>query len=175
MKYLIVVDVQNDFVDGALGSKEAVAMYPHLLEKVKNFKGTVVMTKDTHPENYLETQEGKLLPVAHCIKDTKGWEFPKSLEEVKNAKEALVYEKPTFGSTKLANDLKNLYDQGQVESVELIGICTDICVISNALLLKATMPELPICVDASCCAGVTPKKHEEALDVMESCQIIVNR
>lgn len=175
MKYLIVVDVQNDFVDGALSTKEAVEMFPRLLKKIKSFEGDVFMTKDTHPKNYLEIQEGKLLPVEHCIRQTKGWEFPEALDELREQLSTVVYEKPTFGSTSLAEDLRQLHQMGKVDSVEVVGICTDICVVSNALLLKAAMPEVPICVDASCCTGVTPEKHNEALDIMESCQILVKR
>ncbi|MDO4619338.1 MAG: isochorismatase family cysteine hydrolase [Lachnospiraceae bacterium] len=173
MKYLIIVDVQNDFVDGALGTKEAVEMMPRLLEKVENFDGTICVTKDTHSVDYLQTQEGKMLPVEHCIKGTPGWELPASLEKLIAGKEAAVYEKPTFGSTKLAEDFRKLYEEKKVESVELVGLCTDICVISNALLLKAAMPEVTIKVDPGCCAGVTPEKHQAALEVMRSCQIIV--
>ncbi len=175
MRYLIVVDVQKDFVDGALGTKEAVEMLPNLVKKVKNYEGEVWFTKDTHPDNYLQTQEGRILPVQHCVKGTDGWKLAKELEKVCDMKKAVIYEKPTFGSTQMAEDLKKLYDKGEVESVELVGICTDICVVSNALLLKAFMPELPIYVDAKCCAGVTIKKHEAALEVMESCQILVDR
>ncbi len=171
MKYLVVIDVQNDFVDGSLGTKEAQAMLPQLLEKVKDFDGEVLMTKDTHPVNYLETQEGRNLPVEHCIKGTAGWEFPAALEELARAKNSRIYEKPTFGSVQMAEDLRGLYEDGEVESIELVGLCTDICVISNALMLKAAMPELPIFVDPACCAGVTPEKHAAALEVMASCQI----
>ncbi len=173
MRYLLVIDVQNDFVDGALGTAEAQAMLPNLLKKVREFDGEVWMTKDTHPENYLETQEGRNLPVAHCIRKTEGWELAPALDELCRKKNCPVYEKPTFGSMTMALDLKKRYDDGTVESVELIGLCTDICVISNALLIKAMMPELPVSVDASCCAGVTPKKHEAALEVMRSCQVAV--
>ncbi len=175
MKYLIIVDVQNDFVTGALGSKEAVEMYPRLLEKAQDYDGEIIFTKDTHYDNYLETQEGKYLPVTHCIKDTYGWQLTNELEQLREKKNLKVYEKPTFGSVTLANDFKELYEEGKVESIELVGLCTDICVISNALLLKANMPEVSIYVDASCCAGVTKEKHEAALAVMESCQIIVSR
>ncbi len=171
MKYLVVIDVQNDFVDGSLGTKEAQAMLPNLLQKVDSFEGTVWMTKDTHPENYLETQEGQNLPVKHCIKGTNGWEFPEVLADLQKVKTAVVYEKPTFGSVQMTEDFKKLYEDGQVDSIELVGLCTDICVISNALMLKAAMPELPIYVDPACCAGVTPEKHDAALEVMRSCQI----
>ena len=173
MKYLIVVDVQKDFVDGNLGSKEAAEMLPRLIQKVKSFDGEVIFTKDTHFENYLETQEGRLLPVKHCIKNTDGWEFPTELAPLALAKGRKVYEKSAFASRQLAEDILKSYECGKVDSVELVGICTDICVVSNALMLKGFMPELTISVDASCCAGVTPQKHNAALDTMESCQVIV--
>ncbi len=175
MKYLVVVDVQKDFVDGALGTKEAQEMYPRLLEKVKKFEGEVMFTKDTHPKNYLDTQEGHFLPVEHCIKETEGWNFPKELQQLSEERNAVIYEKPTFGSVHMAEDFRQLNMKNQVESVELVGLCTDICVVSNALMLKANMPEVPIYVDASCCAGVTSEKHNAALAVMESCQVIVKR
>ncbi len=175
MKYLIVVDVQKDFVDGSLGTKEAQEMVPGLLKKVEQFEGKIIVTKDTHPQNYLETQEGKHLPVEHCIKDTDGWKLQEELQNLCEKKNAEVYEKPTFGSIRLADDFREWNQKGLVDSVELIGLCTDICVISNALMLKANMPEVPISVDARCCAGVTPEKHEAALAVMESCQITVTR
>lgn len=170
-KILLVIDVQNDFVDGSLGTKEAQAMLPALLEKVRTFDGDVIYTKDTHPENYLETQEGKKLPVPHCIKGTKGWELVPALAELQQKSGSKVYEKPTFGSVMLAHELHQRYVAGEIASIELVGLCTDICVISNALLLKAAMPELPITIDPACCAGVTPEKHAAALEVMKSCQI----
>lgn len=170
-KILLVIDVQNDFVDGALGTKEAQAMLPTLLDKVRSFDGDIIYTKDTHPENYLETQEGKNLPVPHCIKGTKGWELVPALAELQQKSGSKVYEKPTFGSVMLAHELHQRYVAGEIASIELVGLCTDICVISNALLLKAAMPELPITIDPACCAGVTPEKHAAALEVMKSCQI----
>lgn len=173
MKYLIVVDVQKDFVSGSLGTKEAEAIYPNVLEKVENFDGEVVFTYDTHKENYLSTQEGKMLPVEHCIENTDGWKLPEELECLREKLNAKAYKKPTFGSVKMAEDFKALYEENKVESIELIGLCTDICVISNALLLKAQMPELAIYVDSTCCAGVTPEKHSAALETMRSCQIII--
>lgn len=173
MKCLIVIDVQNDFVTGSLGTAEAVAMLPHLLEKMESFEGAILMTQDTHGADYLGTQEGKMLPVEHCIKSTKGWLFPEEVEALRESRGARVYEKPTFGSTRLVSDLKRLYDSNELESVELVGLCTDICVISNALMIKAAVPELPVYVDAACCAGVTPEKHQAALEVMRSCQVIV--
>ena len=170
---LIVVDVQKDFVDGALGTIEAQRILPALLEKVREFTGTVILTRDTHTAEYLNTQEGKQLPVPHCIKGTPGWSFPAELEALRSKNGYAVYEKPTFGSVRLAKTLGELYAQGILASVELVGLCTDICVVSNALLIKANMPELPIYVDAACCAGVTPEKHRAALEVMKSCQIMV--
>lgn len=171
MKYLIVVDMQRDFVDGVLGSKEAQAIVPAIEKKIREFCGTVIFTRDTHQENYLETQEGNYLPVVHCIEGTTGWELVPSLEALRKQRHAKVFDKPNFGSLALAEALKK---QGeQVETIELVGVCTDICVVSNALLLKATLPEVPIYVDASCCAGVTPESHEAALQTMRSCQIQV--
>ncbi len=168
---LIVVDVQNDFVDQALGTKEAVAMVPSALKKVQEFDGEVIFTKDTHEENYLSTQEGKMLPVEHCIRGTEGWELIPAMDAFQKENGCRVYEKGTFGSVALASDLKAAYDEGKLESVELIGLCTDICVVSNALMIKAFMPELPVYVDPACCAGVTSEKHEAALETMRSCQI----
>lgn len=173
MKYLIIVDVQNDFVDGALGTAEAQAMLPRLVEKVRGFDGTILVTKDTHGANYMDTQEGQKLPVPHCIKGTVGWELAPSLLEIPAVREAVVYEKPCFGSTALAADLAAKNASGELDSVELVGLCTDICVVSNALLIKAAVPEVPVSVDAACCAGVTPEKHTAALAVMESCQVEV--
>ena len=172
-KVLIVVDMQKDFVDGALGTKEAVAIVDAVVEKVKTFDGEVIFTRDTHFDNYMETQEGANLPVPHCVKNTEGWDLIPELKVFCEEKKCKVYDKPTFGSTELAADLKALYDAGELESVELIGICTDICVVSNALLIKAFMTELPVSLDSSCCAGVTPEKHESALETMRSCQVLV--
>lgn len=172
-KCLVVVDMQNDFVTGSLGTKEGEAIVGNVVDKVNNFDGEVLFTKDTHPENYLDTQEGKNLPVVHCIKDTEGWELVPELAAIVAEKGYRVFEKPTFGSVELANYLKKKYDDGELESVELVGICTDICVISNALMIKAFMPELPMKVDSSCCAGVTVAKHEAALEAMRSCQLEV--
>ena len=172
-KVLVVVDMQKDFVDGALGTKEAVAIVDAVVEKVKTFAGEVIFTRDTHFDNYMETQEGANLPVPHCVKNTEGWDLIPELKAFCEEMKCKVYDKPTFGSTELAADLKALYDAGELESVELIGICTDICVVSNALLIKAFMTELPVSLDSSCCAGVTPEKHEAALETMRSCQVLV--
>lgn len=172
-KKLIMIDIQNDFVTGVLGTKEAQQMLPRLMEKAGSFQGEILMTQDTHFENYLETQEGKLLPVSHCIKGTKGWEFVPELEELRQQRKAKVYQKSCFGSIRLAEDLKAAYEEGQLDGVELAGLCTDICVVSNALLIKAFLPEIPVIVDAGCCAGVTVEKHMAALEVMRSCQVII--
>jgi nicotinamidase-related amidase len=168
-KILIVVDMQNDFIDGALGTKEAVVIVPAVIDKIKSYpQENVYATRDTHPENYLETQEGKYLPVPHCIKGTEGWEIRKEIADLILSEH--VFDKPTFGSVKLAEEMSRLAETGPIE-IELIGLCTDICVVSNALLLKAYLPEVKISVDPKCCAGVTPEKHEAALETMRSCQI----
>lgn len=171
MKYLIVVDMQNDFITGSLGTKEAEAILPKVIEKVKKFEGTVIYTKDTHHDNYLETQEGKNLPVVHCVEDTWGWALPVELEALSAGDR--IFHKPTFGSMELAEYLEKENVNNQVEEVELCGLCTDICVISNALLLKAAMPEVKVSVDAACCAGVTPESHKNALTAMKMCQVTV--
>ena len=169
MKFLIVVDMQNDFIDGALGTKEAVAILPAVKTKIENFEGRVLFTRDTHETDYLETQEGKNLPVEHCIKGTDGWQIRPELDALR--KEEAV-DKPSFGSVALAQMLK-AYDtyEEKIDEITLIGLCTDICVISNAMIIKAYLPETPIFVDAACCAGVTPESHERALDAMAICQI----
>ena len=170
-KILIVIDMQNDFIYAALGTKEAAAIVDSVKEKIRSYPAeNVIATMDTHQENYMETQEGQNLPVIHCIKGTEGWRIRPDIAELLT--DAKIYEKPTFGSTAMAADLKALSEKEEIE-LELIGLCTDICVVSNALLLKATMPEVKISVDASCCAGVTPKKHLAALETLSSCQIHV--
>ncbi|MCD7826637.1 MAG: cysteine hydrolase [Clostridiaceae bacterium] len=168
-KAIVVVDMQRDFVDGALGTQEAQAMLPRLLQKLKEEweQGSfMIFTKDTHTADYLQTQEGKKLPVKHCIKGTAGWELVPELQRYADMG-VLVVEKPSFGAVRLPEHLKD------AKEIELVGLCTDICVISNALLLKAFFPETPIRVDASCCAGVTPETHKKALDAMRMCQIDV--
>ena len=170
-KLLIVVDMQTDFVTGALGTKEAQAIVPMVAEKIKKAKedGTdVIFTLDTHEENYLDTQEGKQLPVPHCIKNTEGWMLVPQLRPLAGG--CMSVEKPTFGSTRLAH----IVGRAGYDEIELIGLCTDICVISNAMILKASVPETPISVDASCCAGVTPESHANALAAMKMCQIAIN-
>lgn len=164
---LVVVDMQKDFIDGALGTKEAVEIVDNVAEMIKGFDGEVVFTRDTHFDNYLETQEGKKLPVPHCIKGSEGWKLDKKLEALR-IDSMKIFDKPTFGSMELAEYLKSLTDLG---SVTLIGLCTDICVISNALLIKAALPEVCISVVERCCAGVTPRSHKNALEAMKMCQI----
>ena len=171
-KLLIVVDMQKDFVDGALGSEEALAIVDNVVKKIENFDGDIIITYDTHPENYMETQEGKNLPVPHCIKGTAGWELDDKVQEALNKKNYKAIEKPTFGSTKLPEYIKANYNPEEIE-IELIGLCTDICVVSNALLLKANFIETKVSVDASCCAGVTPDSHKAALTTMKMCQVKV--
>ncbi len=170
MKLLVVVDMQKDFVDGALGTPEAQAIVDNVVEKVKKEKengSQIIFTMDTHETNYLETAEGKNLPVEHCIRETPGWKLIPKLRPL--TADTKIIQKPTFGSTQLSY----LVAIGDYDEIELIGLCTDICVISNALLLKATVPETPITVDASCCAGVTPQSHKNALEAMKMCHIII--
>lgn len=171
-KILLVIDMQNDFVDGALGTKEAVAIVDKVSKKIENFDGDIIVTYDTHTENYMETQEGKNLPVKHCIKGTKGWQLNETIAEVLSQKNCVFIEKPTFGSTQLPEYIRENYSADEIE-IELIGLCTDICVVSNALLLKANFLETKITVDAACCAGVTPESHNAALTTMKMCQVQV--
>jgi nicotinamidase-related amidase len=168
-KLLVVVDMQNDFIDAALGTKEAVEIVPNVINKIKSYDPKdIFATRDTHKPEYMQTQEGKYLPVEHCIKGTPGWEIESRIAEL--LKDATIIDKPTFGSTELADRIREIAGREEIE-VELVGLCTDICVVSNALLLKAYMPEVKISVDESCCAGVTPDKHKAAIETMRSCQI----
>jgi len=178
---LIVVDMQNDFVTGPLGTPEAQAIVPKVVEKIKGWSSKVLYTRDTHHESYLKTLEGKHLPVKHCLQGTCGWqlvdEVDATISDEQLCEDNPVYNKYTFGSVWLADDLVSFNNRGdrEITSITLVGLCTDICVISNALLLKAALPEVPIIVDASCCAGVTPESHKNALAAMRMCQIeIVN-
>ena len=165
---LIVVDMQNDFIDGALGTKEAVAIVPNAREKIQQFNGTVLFTRDTHGPNYLQTQEGRNLPVEHCIKGTEGWQICLELDALRKTE---PIDKVTFGSAELGFKLAEMNAEEPIGSITLIGLCTDICVISNAMIVKAFLPEVPVRVDAACCAGVTPESHENALAAMKCCQI----
>lgn len=174
---LIVVDMQTDFVDGALGTKEAVAILPAVVAKIEDYKargGIILATQDTHADNYMDTSEGRNLPVVHCVKGSDGWQLHPTVAAAL-PENAVILEKPTFGSTQLVDVVGEYVAQYGQENVhvELIGICTDICVVSNALLLKANFYEMPIALDAACCAGVTPESHNAALTTMTMCQIAV--
>ena len=165
MKYLIVVDMQVDFISGSLGSEHAKAIVPSVVKKVQDFDGTIIFTRDTHFENYLDTQEGKNLPVLHCVEGSDGWQICNELKPFVK----LVLNKETFGYTQLASYIRNLGKS--IDSIELCGLCTDICVISNAIILKNEFPEVPIIVDSSCSAGVTLQSHNNALEAMKAVQI----
>ena len=163
-KTLIVIDMQKDFIDGTLGTKEAQGIVQRVKAKIETYQANgdeIIFTRDTHQSNYLQTNEGKHLPIEHCIEETKGWRIPTELD----IPEAIHINKPTFGYLQ--------WEKYQLEEVEIVGLCTDICVVSNALILKAVYPEIKITVDASCCAGVTPESHVAALTTMKMCQIEV--
>ena len=166
-KLLVVVDMQEDFISGALGTAEAQAIVPAVVDAIRAFDGDVVYTRDTHGASYLDTSEGKKLPVVHCVKGTPGWQIHPQVLQAGEGKTAAIIDKPTFGSLELCD----LAQTGGYDSIELLGLCTDICVISNALCLKARLWETPIGVHAGCCAGVTPDSHRNALSAMTMCQI----
>ena len=172
-KVLVVVDMQNDFVDGALGSNEAVAIVDNVVNKINEFDGEIIVTYDTHQDNYMETREGKYLPVPHCIEGTDGHKLNEAVENALVNKGSYDIYKPTFGSTHLVEYIRNIIVDEKDTEVTLIGLCTDICVVSNAMLLKANYPEMNIVVDASCCVGVTVESHNAALTTMKMCQIDV--
>ncbi len=171
-RILVVVDIQKDFVDGALGTKEAVAIVENAARKIREFDGDVFVTYDTHFDNYMESAEGKKLPVPHCIKGTDGWELDGTVAKALEGKSFTPVEKLTFGSVELPALVKKAVGDDDFD-ITLIGLCTDICVVSNALILKASFPEKEIYVDASCCAGVTVDTHNAALNTMKMCQINV--
>ncbi len=168
--FLIVVDMQKDFVDGALGTPEAMAIVPAVCERIRGFDGEIIVTYDTHPDTYLDTAEGKKLPVVHCVKDTAGWQLDVGVAAALSEREWTAVEKPTFGSTDLPYLIGSMAGEENFD-VTLIGLCTDICVVSNALLLKAHFPEVSIAVEGDLCAGVTPETHAAALQTMRMCQI----
>ena len=177
---LIVVDMQNDFIDGSLGTKEAQEIVPKVVEKINSFDGRLITTYDTHFEDYLSTQEGEKLPIEHCLLGTNGWQLHPDVQQALQTNGWEYnglndYHKMSFGSTDLFFDYCLLHKEQKkiIKSITLIGLCTDICVISNAMLLKAALPEAKIIVDASCCAGVTPESHKNALEAMKMCQIEV--
>ena len=167
MDILIVVDMQNDFIDGALGTREAVAIVPYVKKLIENFEGKVFFTRDTHFENYMDTQEGQNLPVKHCVKDTEGWQIRKELEQMRRTE---PIDKVTFGSSDL---VKVLEKEENIGSITFCGLCTDICVISNVMVTKAFFPEIPLIVDAAGCACVTPESQKNALQAMKVCQVKV--
>lgn len=171
MELLIVIDMQNDFISGALGTPEAQSIVEGVCGTIRRFSGRVLATRDTHGADYLSTQEGRRLPVVHCVKGTPGWELEGSVAEACRERDAVIFDKPAFGSMELADYLTVLHAKTPLKRILLAGLCTDICVISNALLVKAALPEVPVAVDAACCAGVTPESHETALAAMRMCQI----
>ncbi len=174
-RLLVVVDMQNDFITGSLGTKEAINIVEHVIKKMKEYDkngDSIIFTMDTHFDNYINTREGEFLPVNHCIKNTNGWKITSDITDEFDMSNYKVYEKVTFGSSELAKDIMSgMYDD--ITEIELIGLCTDICVISNALLIKSFLPEVPITVDSTCCAGVTSESHNNALEAMRMCQISV--
>ena len=171
-RFLIVVDMQKDFVDGALGTPEAQQIVPRVVEKIRGFDGEIIVTYDTHEEDYMDSREGRFLPVPHCIRDTEGWQLNAEVAAALEERAYTVVEKPTFGAVTLPEVVEQLAADEEF-TVELVGLCTDICVVSNALLLKAAFPEADMTVDAACCAGVTKESHENALKAMQMCQIKV--
>ncbi|WP_312653220.1 cysteine hydrolase family protein [Aminipila sp.] len=171
-KILVVVDMQNDFIDGALGTSEAQAIVSKVEKKIRDFDGEIYYTRDTHKENYLETMEGKNLPVKHCIEYTDGWRIKTEIMAASEGKKVIVIDKPTFGSMELIQIIGE-EQKDSIESITLIGLCTDICVISNAMNLKTRFWETPIIVDSACCAGVTPQSHNNAIEAMKMCQITI--
>lgn len=170
MKILVVVDMQNDFITGALGSSAAQTIVEPVAKRIKEFSGEVIYTRDTHFPEYMQTQEGRKLPVPHCIKDTHGWQIDERIPVIEGSR---IFDKITFGSTELAKYLVELNEKGNIEGIELVGLCTDICVISNAFLIKASLPECEVTVDASLCRGVSDESHKNALAAMRVCQINV--
>lgn len=165
---LIVIDMQNDFINGPLGSAEAVSIVPKVVKKIEEFKGGVMFTRDTHHKDYLETQEGKNLLVIHCIEGTEGWKLHPQIEKLRKCEPV---NKTSFGSIELGEILKSLDQKNKIRKIVLIGVCTDICVISNAMIIKSFLPETEVSVDASCCAGSSRENHLTALQAMELCQI----
>ncbi|MEG2054028.1 MAG: isochorismatase family cysteine hydrolase [Oscillospiraceae bacterium] len=176
MKILIVVDMQNDFINGSLGTKEAEKIVPTVKKKIEKYiqsNDRVIFTRDTHKSDYLKTQEGKNLPVEHCVLGTFGWQITDEFDKYTKDEKLPIINKITFGSNELPQYIAKIEGFEKVEKIELVGLCTDICVISNAMILKAFFPEIKISVDASCCAGVTEESHKNALQAMKMCQIDV--
>lgn len=172
---LIVVDMQNDFIFGSLGTPEAQAIVPYVKNRVLSFDGHIYFTQDTHDDHYLDGEEGRHLPIMHCQRGSIGHRIHQDLEPLIKIKQALVIQKDTFGSKSLVDHLLKLQEQEPIQSIELLGLCTDICVISNALLIKAYLPNIPIIVDAKGSAGVNPISHQNALEAMKMCQIDIRQ
>ena len=170
-KILVVVDMQQDFTYGALRNEDAIGIIPKVAEKIAAYDGELIFTYDTHGADYMSTQEGRKLPVPHCIEGTEGWELVDKVDKLRQAKSCKCCKKETFGCMQLAADIAKMHAEMAIDEIELIGICTDICVISNAMLIKAAAPDVTVKVDASCCAGVTRESHETALKAMAGCQI----
>ena len=179
MKVLIVIDMQNDFTTGVLGNPQTAAVTANVVKKINEFRksekdGRIIATLDTHTEDYMNTQEGKNLPVVHCVRGTDGWKLDERIEAVR-AEGDIMVEKPAFGSAELPAVIRKAAGGKDIEEIEFIGVCTDICVISNAMIVKAAFPEVPIVINSECCAGVTPQSHENALSAMAVCQMKIER
>lgn len=172
---LVVVDMQNDFIDGALGTAEAVRIVPDVEAFCRDFSGEIIFTRDTHFENYASTQEGTKIPVPHCIRGSEGWQLSSGLLEIAEKRQALIIDKPTFGSAELGARLADMDREEKISEIILVGVCTDICVISNAMLVKAFLPEVPVSVISSLCAGVSVESHNRALEAMKVCQINIKK
>lgn len=172
-KILVVIDMQNDFTYGALRNDDCIDVIGKVAEKIRSYDGEVIFTRDTHDGGYLETQEGRKLHVPHCIKGSEGWDLVDGIADLARKLGAKIYDKKTFGSMELAQDIAKMNESEKIDEVELVGICTDICVISNAMLIKAAVPETVVKVDSACCAGVTRQSHETALAAMKGVQIEV--
>lgn len=173
-KLLVVVDMQNDFISGSLGSEDAKKIVPNVVEKIKEWEGDIICTLDTHKGNYMETREGKFLPIPHCVEKEWGWQLEKEISQalfdrMGKGENVELLKKGTFGSI----ELPSIVAKGNYDYIEILGLVSEICVVSNAMLLKANFPETEIAVDEACCAGVTPKKHKAAMEVMKSCQIVI--
>ncbi len=170
---LVVIDMQNDFIDGALGTQEARQIVPRVVARIRGHMGPILATRDTHDDNYLHSQEGHHLPIMHCKQNTDGWALHPDVAKALSGRPHRMIDKPSFGSLALAESLTDLAKEKLLTSITFVGLCTDICVISNALIAKAALPEVPIYVDAAACAGVSPESHERALDAMSVCQVVV--
>lgn len=168
---LVVIDMQNDFITGSLGTAEGQAIVSQVVDRIRHHQGAIFVTRDTHEDDYLTRQEGHHLPVVHCTRGSEGWQLVSEVALALAGREVTFFDKPTFGSPDLAQALKEADQERRLTSVTLVGVCTDICVISNALVIKAFLPEVPLYVDAKACAGVSPESHQRALEAMAVCQV----